>query len=119
MSVLIDSVLGRDKRTWRQFLLLLVLFLVDMKLCCCLPTPGSWSDGRSQWLPQAAAAVTAICLCIAVHWVYRRQGFIFKIQAVMLWLLFGTVMAGSAYGVYDSLTFLREVRVHDIQQNAR
>jgi hypothetical protein len=99
--------------------LLLLVFFADMMICVELPTPDSWSDARSQWLPSAAMVVTVFCLCIATHWVYRRPGFIFKIQAVILWLLFGTVLAIATYGVYDSLMFLGEVRANQMRLNSR
>jgi F0F1-type ATP synthase membrane subunit a len=119
MNTITDSTNGQSTGRWRPFLLLLLLFVVDTQICGLLPTPDSWSDGRSQWLPPVAMGVTVFCLCIAVHWVYRRPGFIFKIQALVLWLLFGTVLGMSAYGIYDSLTFRREVKANEIRQSSR
>ena len=114
MNTVTDSMYGQGKQSWRQFMLLLLVFVVAMIVCGLLPTPGSWSDSRSQWLPPAVMGLTALSLFVASFWVYRRPGFIFKIQAVILWLLFGAVLIIAAYSVYESFTFLRDVRASHV-----
>ena len=110
MSAITDSTHSRDERRWRQFFWLLLVFLFAAVISSLLPTPNSWSDIRSQWLPSAALALTAFCLFVATFWIYQRPGFVFKVQAAILWLLFGVVLAATTYSLFESFTFLREVR---------
>jgi hypothetical protein len=110
MNAVTDSTLRQDERRWRQFFWLLLIFLSAAMVSSLLPTPNSWSDIRSQWLPSAAMALTAFCLFVATFWIYQRPGYVFKIQAVVLWFLFGAVLAAATYSLFESFTFLREVR---------
>ena len=114
MNAVTDSIHGRSEWRWRQFCWLLLLFLLASMVSSLLPTPDSWSDIRSQWLPSAAIALTTACLFIATFWIYQRPGFVFKIQAVILWLLFGAVLIGAIYSLFESFAFLREVRASHV-----
>jgi hypothetical protein len=110
MNAVTESKHSQDKRRWRQFFSLLLIFFLAGFASLLLPTPGSWSDVRSQWVPSVAMALTTSCLFIATFWVYRRIGFIFKIQAVILWLLFGVALIGLVCALINSFIFLRELR---------
>jgi len=73
-----------------------------------LPTPGSWSDRRSQWVPGVVIAASMGCLFVATFRIYRKPGLVFKLQSVLLWLLCGGVFLAAIYSVYESFIFLRE-----------
>lgn len=111
MSEAADLISGRGERPWMRFLLLLFLFFAGGLIASLLPTPGSWSDVRSQWLPLAVMTVINFCLLIAIFWIYRRAGPVFKVQAVILWLIIGSALIACLYGLYDSFAFLRQVRL--------
>jgi hypothetical protein len=98
-----------DKDDWRSFFSLLIILFFAMMVSAQLPTPGSWSDGRSQWLPPAAIAITTVCLFVATFRIYRRPGVLSKIQSVILWLIFGVVLIAAIDSLYESWLFLREV----------
>ena len=108
MRKLADLVSGA---TWLRFLLLLFLFFAGGLTASLLPTPGSWSDLRSQWLPLVAMTLMNFCLLVASFWIYRRPGPVFKVQAVILWLVIGSALIAGLYGLYDSIAFLREIRL--------
>ena len=102
----------RGEQRWRQFWFLLLAFFVGGMICSELPTPDSWSDGRSQWLPDVAIGIITLCFIVATFWIYRRLGIIFKLQAVILWLFFGIVMIACIVSLYEAFIFLKEVRTH-------
>ncbi len=97
------------KRRWQPFLLLLLVFFAASSIAVALPTPGSWSDRRSQWIPAVALAVTALATFVAGHWIFRRRGVLFKVQALIVWGLCGVVLVGSISSLYESWVFLSEV----------
>jgi hypothetical protein len=107
---LIHSVRAERGKDWQGFLLFVALYLIAMLVCSSLPTPGSWSDTRSQWLPSAAMVVCACALFVASLRIYRRIGLIFKAQALFLWFLFGAAFLVGVISLYESFTFLRVVR---------
>jgi hypothetical protein len=88
--------------------------IIAMQICSLLPTPGSWSDSRSEWLPGAAMAFCAVSLFVATFRIYRRFGFVFKIQAAILWFIFGAVFIGALMTLYESFTFLSDVRASHV-----
>jgi hypothetical protein len=112
MEIVTDPRRDANGQVWRPFWSLLIVFLLGGLVCSILPTPDSWSDARSHWLPPAAVGLMAACLFIASFWIYRRSGMVFKIQALILWLLLGAVVIGATCALYDSFLFLREVRDH-------
>jgi hypothetical protein len=97
-------------RGWRQFLLVLAVFFVTAFVSSLLPTPGSWSDVRSQWLPAAAIALTTLCSLIWSIQIFRRAGFSMRFQAFILWVLFAVVLCATIYSLFESFAFLGEVR---------
>jgi hypothetical protein len=112
MSRLFQSLRAHHGQNWQDFLWYILAFLLAGSICSILPTPGSWSDGRSQWVPAAALAPVAAALFVVTFRIYRRSGTTFKIQAVILWAIFGATLMASAFSLYDSVTFLREVRAN-------
>jgi hypothetical protein len=110
MNINPDAVPGEGWQKWRQFLVLLVAFLFIVVVASMLPTPGSWSDMRSDWLPPAIIAPTALCLMMANFRIYRRPGFLFKIQAVILWFLFGGIFAAAVCDLYESYQFFHAAK---------
>jgi hypothetical protein len=107
MDATTDTMHRQGKPTWRGFLLLLTTFVLAIWIFGLPPAPGSLWHIRSQWPRSSAIALTTFCLLIANFWIFQRPGFIFKIQAVALWLLTGPFMFISAYSTYNSLVFLR------------
>jgi hypothetical protein len=93
--------------SWLQFLALLVVLLLAIYFCGFPPRPGSLQHIHSQLQPSAIITLTVLCLFVASFWIYRRHGYIFKIQAIILWLLFGTTLFCAACSVYESYTYLR------------
>lgn len=91
-------------------MLVLSVFFIAAFVSSLLPTPGSWSDVRSQWLPPAAIVLTTVCSLIWSIQIFRRAGFSMRFQAFILWLLFAVVLSAATYSLIESLTFLREVR---------
>ncbi len=103
---------------WGHFLCLLQIFFLASVVATSLPTPGEWSDYRSQWMPSAALATVSLVLCVATHWLYRRPSLLFKLQAIALWLLFGYMCGESLLPLYESATFFRELhRRHEMRQS--
>jgi len=95
-------------RSWGQFLLVLSVFFIAAFVSSLLPTPGSWSDVRSQWLPAAAIVLTTLSSLFWSIQIFRRGGFAMRSQAVILWVLFAVVLSAAIYSVFESFMFLRE-----------
>lgn len=95
---------------WRLFLSLLIVVLLVVGILGLPPALGSLYQLRSQWPRSSAMALTTLCVLIASFRLYRRSGHIFKIQAVVLWLLTGPMFVCSAYSTYNSLSFVYFVR---------
>lgn len=112
MNIGTTLISNQGERRWRQFWFLLLVFFMGGMISSELPTPDSWSDGRSQWLPAAAIGIITFGLIVATFWIYQRPGIVFKIQAVILWLFFGIVMVACIVSLYEAFIFLREVRAH-------
>src|SRR5262245_28551543 len=108
MSTIPHFLRAERGKEWQQFLLFLGIFLVSGTVGSLLPTPGSWSDRGSEWVPGAVIAASMGCLFIATFRIYRKPGLVFKLQAVLLWFLCGAVFLAAAYSVSESFTFLRE-----------
>jgi hypothetical protein len=87
---------------------LLALFFLALTIVSFFRTPGSWSDGRSQWFPQLVMTPVALAFCVAAHWVYPRAGKAAKWQAVFLWVLFGGAVALSFMELMEAERFLSE-----------
>lgn len=94
----------------RQFIWVLAIFFIAVIASSLLPTPGSWSDVRSQWFPPAAMALTTLCSLIWSLQIYRRGGFAMRIQAFILWFVFAVVLVAAICSLVESFTFLQEVR---------
>jgi hypothetical protein len=94
------------KKKLLRSVLLIGIFLIVATLAGVCRTPGSWSDIRSQWFPDLLILPTAFALCIAVHWIYRKDGVFSKIQAACLWLLFGAALIGCMVNLIRSQEFL-------------
>ncbi|HEY5909660.1 MAG TPA: hypothetical protein VJA21_03545 [Verrucomicrobiae bacterium] len=105
-----NSVAAIIPRNWQRFALLVAAFFVAATISCFLPTPDSWSDLRSQWAPPAAIAFAALVLFIATFGIYRLNGTVFKVQAVILWLLAGAALVLAVSSLYECITFLHQVR---------
>ena len=85
---------------------LLVVFFLAFIACSLFRTPGSWSDGGSQWFPSLLLAPVSLAFCIATHWIYIRPGRAPKVQAAILWVIFGVVFTVSVIGLIQSQHFL-------------
>jgi len=108
-----------QRQDWQQCLWLLLIFLVAFMIAACLPTPGAWSDRKSQWLGDAFFAPISFALFIATNWIFKRKGLVFKLQAVLLWLLFGFAFVTSTCGLFVSVSFLREVHDQQLKNQMR
>ena len=104
------SVANMPNHAWRRFFLMLGMFFVALVVACELPTPGSWSDVRSQWIPTAVSVAVSIAFIIASAVTYRRRGPLTGIQASLLCLIFGATLIFAATELLSSIAFLREVR---------
>jgi len=96
--------------TWRRFFLMLGMFFVAFVVACELPTPDSWSDVRSQWMPAAVSVAVSIAFIVASTVTYWRRGPLTGIQASLLCVIFGAVLIFAATELLTYIAFLREVR---------
>jgi hypothetical protein len=94
---------------WRRFWLLLGAFFVAFVLAGLLPTPGAWSDTRSQWVAPGAIALTAVMFLFIVQWDYRRRRLLSRSQVWILSALFAAVLVLISFSLWESVTFLRSV----------
>src|SRR4051794_6031298 len=99
------------RQAWQRFLVLILLFLLAILLASIAPTPDSWSDGRSQWMPAAITGLSALALLVATFWSYCLKR-VSRMQAAILSFVFGAALIVAVFGLYESLLFLREVRRH-------
>lgn len=97
-------------RSWRRFFLLLGMFFVAFCLSSFIPTPGSWSDVRSQWLGAAVVAIICVAFLVATARTYWSRGPLTGVQATLLCFIFGVVLVFMARDLFMSAMFLREVR---------
>jgi hypothetical protein len=110
---------AKPRQNWQHFFWVLVPLIIVYVIAGLLPTPGAWSDTRSQWMPVAVLAPASLALFIATHWIFRRDGRVFKLQAIILWTLFGFVFLVSVFTLYESAEFLREVRRTQLRSQDR
>ena len=96
--------------SWRRFFLLLGMFSAAFVVACVIPTPDSWSDVRSQWLPAAVVAAVCIVFVITSAITYWRGGPLTGLQASLLCLIFGVILVLMARELFVSAHFLRDVR---------
>ncbi len=85
---------------------LLVAFFLVFIACFLFRTPGSWSDGRSQWLPSLLLAPISLAFCIATPWIFGWSGRAQKIRVAILWFLFGAAFTFSVVELIKSQHFL-------------
>ena len=52
-----------------------------------VPTPGSWSDGRSQWVPELLFAIAAPIFLFSIVRLGFRPGFLVKTQVLIISLI--------------------------------
>jgi len=91
---------------WKHVFVLLLIFLLGCLIgVIVLPWTG-WSDTRSHWGEPFFIFLLSSVLAVATHWLYRRSGLIFKIQAIILWIAFGATAAIAAYQVVISWLFI-------------
>lgn len=97
------------ERAWRRFWLLLGMFFVASCFASLIPTPGSWSDTRSQWLSPAAMAFTALIFLFTAQWIYWRGGPLGRVQIWVLSVLFGAVLVLVVSSLWECIAFMRDV----------
>ena len=68
---------------------LVAAFFMCYILSALCRTPGSWSDGRSQWMPELLQTLIVIPFLVLVHWIFVRPTSKDKIHRSILWLVFG------------------------------
>jgi hypothetical protein len=85
---------------------MLACFLVAALICIFCPTPGAWSDRRSRWFPDILLLLLSLCFFVATHWIYIRSLPHSKLQAAILWLIFGGIFIASLQSLYESQLFL-------------
>ena len=110
MPVLTTSEGAVPSQSWRRFFLLLGVFFVAYWLSSFIPTPGSWSDVRSQWLDAAVVAVLCVVFLVTTARTYWSRGPLTGFQATLLCLIFGVVLVFMARELFVSAMFLRDVR---------
>lgn len=94
---------------WRRFWQLLGAFLAAFFLAALIPTPGAWSDVRSQWASPAAVTLTVFCFLFAAQWHFWRGRRLSPLQLWILSVLCGAVLALAAYSLWECVAFPREV----------
>jgi lysylphosphatidylglycerol synthetase-like protein (DUF2156 family) len=94
---------------WRRFWLLLGAFFVASVFAGLIPTPGGWSDTRSQWAAPCAIALTAVIFLLTAQWEYRRRGLLSRLQVWILSALFTAVLILISFSLWESVAFLRSV----------
>ena len=102
----------RPRHSWRRFWLLLGAFFVVLYLASIVPTPGAWSDMRSQWAAPAAIAFVALLFLFATHWTYWHSKAITRLQVWILSLLFGAVLVVVVFALRECIVFSRGVPNH-------
>jgi hypothetical protein len=92
---------------------LLVAGVIAITILSIFPlrTPGECSDSHSQWLPGLVLAFIFTFLFVAVHWIYIQPKPWSKVQAIVLWLLFGGFVGFLMLPLIDSQEFLSEFNV--------
>jgi hypothetical protein len=102
-----------QSQSWWRFFLLLGAFFVALCLGGLVPTPGSWSDVRSQWLGAAVVAAVCIAFLFVTAFSYWNRTTLTGLQATLLALMFGLVLVLMVRELYASAVFLRQVRSSD------
>ena len=97
-------------RGWRWFFFLLAMFFAAIFLTGLVPTPGAWSDVRSEWLNGAADTAVCIIFLVAVVRGYFASGSLAGLQATLLGFIFAAFLAGAAFRLVESIRFLQELR---------
>lgn len=97
------------RQGWRQFFLVLGLFLGAFAFAREVPTPGSWSDVRSQRLPAALASSICVAFIVAVALTYSRGGPLSGFQTMVLCVIFGGIFAFMACELFSSVQFMRKI----------
>ena len=91
---------------WKPTLVLLCIFISGSFIGLVLVPWTGWSDARSHWGEPFFIFLLSSGLAVATHWLYRRSGRIYKLQAIVLWLLFGAVAAIAVYQCILSWLFI-------------
>ena len=94
---------------WRRFRLLFGMFFVAFCVAGAVPTPGSWTDLRSQWLSPTLIAIVCLIFIITTAVTYWRGTLLTGFQASLLFSLFGILLAYMIRDVFVSIIFLRDV----------
>ena len=115
MNASITSIDLKPQHAWRCFWLLLGEFLVALFLASIVPTPGAWSDTRSQWVAPAAAAIVALLFLFAAQWTYWHGRAINRLQVWILSLVFGAVLVAVAIELRDCILFLQSAPNNSLQ----
>ena len=110
--MLLKAETSLPRKSWRRVFLLLGMFFSAVCVSSLIPTPGSWSDVRSQWLGPALIAAVCIVFLVATAHTYSIHGPLTGFQAVLLSMFFGVVLIFIGRELYVSALFLREVRGH-------
>ena len=98
--------------SWRRFWLYLGMFFVAFTIAGLLPTPGSWSDSRSHWLPLVAIALIDLLFLMAAHWDYHRLALLSRLQVWILSLLLGTLFLLTIVSLWECIAFRLAIRKH-------
>jgi hypothetical protein len=94
------------------------MFFVAFTFAGVIPTPGAWSDSRSEWLPAIAVMFSALIFLFATHLTYWRGGPLTRVQAWLLSIIFGAVFVMVMPSLYESILFMREVARHNSPNQA-
>lgn len=101
----------RDDRTpwharenWQRFFLLIGIALYGLIGISFIPI--TYTDLPTEWKQPAILCPLSLGLAIACHWLFRRDRLVFKVQGVILWLLFGAMFLSTAYELIKSYLFL-------------
>src|SRR5438045_3965898 len=101
--------LGLRARSSRRSWLLLGIFWALSCIASFIPTPGGWSDIRSQWLPPGLIAFASLGFLFTAQWSYWRGGQVRDLQAWALSIVFASACVMAAASLWEDVTFLRDV----------
>ncbi len=92
---------------WMHLFILLFIFILGSVFGLMFVPWTGWSDGRSHWGEPFFIFLLSSGLAVATHWLYRKPGRLFKVQAIGLWLLFGVVAVIAGYKCVLAWLFIR------------
>jgi hypothetical protein len=93
--------------SWPRFFLLSLIFFAAFCIAGLIPTPGAWSDVRSQWLTPLLTALLCVAFLIVTAWSYWKTKSLSGLQAILMALLLGTLLLFVVHDLSTCIQFLK------------